>query len=435
LSLKSRLYGLTILLHLILLVAAYWYIDDAKLEFVFVEIVLVISLVAFTLLIRKILAPFQYVDLFSEVLNEQEFTTRFSHTGNRELDNLMSMFNQMLNQLYEERLKLGDRKGMLQQLLDSIPSAILIFDYSNTISQLNPTAEKLLQVNEDKVKGFKLEALTHPIAKDLSLLELGKSKLINDTQGNRFRCQKNRFKDRGFDRSFIIVQELTTELKASEKQAYEKVIRLMSHEVNNTMAATSSMLKSCLHYSKDINPDERSDFVDAIQLAIERTQNLNQFMQDYAQVVRLPEPSLESCNLYHLLLSMEKLFEEQFKKANISFELPNIQPEQTSIQADKNQLEQVIINIIKNALEAIGDNGNIRSQIVSNEDSIKLRILDSGPGISQAEHKNIFTPFYTTKSDGQGIGLMLVREILEAHKFPFRLYNHEEGGACFEVIF
>ncbi|TQV85434.1 sensor histidine kinase [Aliikangiella coralliicola] len=434
-NLKSKFYLLSIFLHLILLGACYFFLENISYQFIVIEVVILISLILFLRLIKKVFEPFEFVDLFSDVLNEQEFTTRFSHTGNKKLDNLMTLFNQMLSQLYDERLKLGDRKGMLQQLMNAIPLSIIVFDYNNQISQLNPAAEKLLKVQTDEIKSFFLKSIKHPIINDLDKLKTGESQLISDAAGKRYRCHRSSFFDRGFERHFIIIQELTSELKSSERNTYEKLIRMMSHEVNNTMAATGSLLKSCLYYSDQISPDERHDYKSALNLVIERTDNLNSFMQDYAQIVRLPEPSLESCNLFHLALSTKRLFETTLKQKNIALELPDTNPGKTSIDADQNQLEQVFINVIKNAIEAIGENGKIDIQFKFENDNLFLLVKDSGPGISEQHQQNLFTPFFSTKAEGQGIGLMLVREVLDAHQFEFSLYNRESRGACFEIKF
>jgi two-component system, NtrC family, nitrogen regulation sensor histidine kinase NtrY len=435
LKLKSQFYLLTLLLHGFLLVSAYFFVGENKLIFVAVEAVLITSLIIFLKLIKKSLAPFELIDLFSEILNEQEFTTRFSLSGNKEFDNLMSLFNQMLSQLYDERLRLGDRKGMLQQLLDAIPLSIIVFDYDNKVSQLNPAAESLLNCLNESIKGKAIHHIEHSLVENLSLLKNNVSLLVSDNKGRRYRCQKNIFRDRGFDRQFIIIQEITSELQLSERKTYEKLIRMMSHEVNNTMAATSSLLESCLHYSSQIEASAREDYRNALQLVIKRTNNLNQFMQAYATIVRLPKPVLESCNLGHLLLSMSRLFESQLLQKNIRFVIEKGDAVETQINADQNQLEQVLINIIKNAIESVNKNGWIKVSFALEQGNLCVKISDSGAGINPASQQDLFTPFFTTKSDGQGIGLMLVREILEAHGFDYSLYNLSDGGACFEIVF
>lgn len=451
-KLKTKLYSLTALLHGSLFATVYWFYQtvlaqQSALVLLTVELVLIGSFVLFILLINKILSPFDYLTLFKNILKEEEFTARFSQTGNHELDTLLNLFNKMLNNLYQERLKLGDRRAMLQQLMDAIPLSIIVFDFNQNISQLNPAAQSLFDFESAELLDKPLSRLQQPLAKALNKLPTGESKLISDNNGKRYRCTRNHFSDRGFDREFIIIQELTGDLKHSEKQTYDKLIRLMSHEVNNTMAATSSVLKSCLHYAHQIEEDVREDYQTAMQLVIERTDNLNQFMQEYAQVVRLPKPALESCNIYHILLTCQRLFAAKLHQENIELILPIIandeQLAQWQISADQNQLEQVLINLIKNAIEATAEKHNANSTnfakivIIPEFTSLhfNLKIHDSGPGLNSENQQQLFTPFFTTKAQGQGIGLMLVAEILDAHDFTYSLYNHQSGGACFEIGF
>jgi len=410
-------------------------VDSNKWAFVSAELIILVSLILFIRLINKALAPFECVDLFTNILNEQDYTARFSPSSNKALENLMILFNQMLSQLYDERLKLGDRQGMLQQLMNSIPSSIIVFDFDNKISQINPAAETLFSVKSADLVATALNAIDHPLIPLLNKVELEQSILLSDNEGKRYRCHYNSFRDRGFDRNFYIIEELTAELKSSEKKTYDKLIRLMSHEVNNTIAATSSVLQSCLYYADQIDKEERHDYENAMRLVIKRTDNLNQFMQEYAQVVRLPKPSIESCNLYHLLLSTQQLFQERLTKQQIEFHLPNNLIEQSIIFADQRQIEQVLLNIIKNAIESIGNEGIIRVEFITRNQLLILRIKDTGEGIDEHSQQDLFTPFFSTKAEGQGIGLMLVSEILEAHNFSFSLTNRSNRGACFEIQF
>ena len=438
-TLKLKLYLLTIILHSVLLVAAYWYVEKPGIEFIGVELFILASMGLFILLIRKAMSPMQFLDLFKDILQEQEYNARFSKTHSLELDKLMVLFNQMLQQLYSERLKLGDRKGMLHQLMNAIPSGIIVFDYNDKITQLNPAAEKLLGIGSATVESKPLKAIEHAITEKLEALPTGESQLISDRTGKRYRCHRSNFRDRGFDRQFIVIVEITGDLQSSEKNTYEKLIRLMSHEVNNTMAATGSLLKSCLYYADQIDPDEREDYENAMHLVIERTDNLNHFMQDFANMVRLPKPSLELCNLQHLLLSTARLFEVQLKEVAVELTLPTLPAEQAQVMADRNQLEQVLINIVKNAKEAIDNDGKIDIELTIEGKHLCLKVNDTGPGLTEASAQDIFTPFFTTKAEGQGLGLMLVREILDAHGLEFALYNRQETeqqqGACFEIRF
>ncbi len=437
-SLKSKSYALVIVLHGALLTAAYFYMPNNKLEFLLAELFLFVSLVLFFMLIQKAFSPLEFIDIFSTILKEQEFSSRFSQTGNKELDGLMHSFNHMLSQLYEERHRLGDKQGMLQKLMDALPISVVVLDYDNKLSQVNPAACELFGISDEatSIINQPLQRINHPLIEPLMTVTLGSSKLISDNQGKRYRCHRSRFTDRGFERQFVIIQELTQELKSSEKKTYDKLIRVMSHEVNNTIAASSSVLRSCLYYSDQIDRDDRSDFETTIKVVIERSNSLNHFMQEYAKVVRLPNPTLESCNLYHLLLTHKRLLSDKLAVANIELTLPVDGDKVSNISADKHQLEQVLLNILHNAIESIKDHGQITVSFVSTHKQLILQITDSGGGISAKHQQDLFTPFFTTKHEGQGIGLMLSAEILNAHQFPFSLQNNTDGqGACFEIRF
>lgn len=409
---------------------------DNVVIFLVIESLIIVSFALFWSLISKATQPLLYVDLFKHIVKEQDFTTRFSHSGQSEIDELIVLFNQMLQQLYQERIKLGDRQAMLQQLLDAIPLSIFVFDFDKKISQINPAAQQLFALDEASALHKSLASLNHPLLQQVALMEVGQSVVINLSSGQRFRCSLSRFVDRGFERRFCIIQELTEELRASERNTYHKLIRLMSHEVNNTMAATGSLLKSCLHYANQIDQDDRDDYVTALKLVIERTDSLNEFMSDYAQVVRLPLPVLEQCNIRQLLLMTQKLLANELRQRNINFVISPDSLTDVYVLADQNQLERVFINIVKNAIEAIEQNGEICIEFTVNDNELTLAAKDTGSGIETSKQQDLFTPFFTTKAQGQGIGLMLVAEILQAHHFDYNLSNRlDSSGAIFTITF
>lgn len=441
-SLKFKLYALMTTLHCGLLVAVYLILDKLGVAFIVLEIAIMLSLAISIKLVNKALLPLNYLGLFNNILQEQQYNNRFTTTNSAELDKLLQLFNQMLQHLYRERLKVGDANGILQQLMNAIPSAIIVFDYEEKIAQLNPAAELLLKVKGEHLNGQPLAAIEHDIIAPLQSLATATPKLFSDSAGKRYRCQKSDFRDKGFTRQFIIIQELTQDLQSSEKNTYQKLIRMMSHEVNNTMAATSSLLQSCLYYAPQITESDRESYQSAMRLVIERTENLNQFMKEFANMVRLPEPNLELCNLNHILMSITQLYKSQTKQHNITIHFNSISPQHSEILADRNQIEQALINIVKNAIEAVEETATKQVFIELNQlnkSQLQLRIKDTGHGINQTTQQQLFTPFYTTKPQGQGLGLMLIREIFSAHQLHFTLTNwsvdNKVQGACFDVIF
>ena len=250
----------------------------------------------------------------------------------------------------------------------------------------------------------------------------------------RVRCRKSEFLDRGFPRHFILMEELTEELRQSEKVAYEKLIRLMSHEVNNSVAATNSLLHSCLNYKDQLDGCDQNDFATALSVVIGRTEQLNAFMKSFADVARLRPPELVPCDLEELVRGILVLVGPECERRCIDCRL-EIQQRLDPIRMDRGQLEQVLVNVLKNAMEAIGDDGVITIRIGRSGGRGFLVVEDSGCGITPDVRANLFTPFFSTKEHGQGIGLTLVQEILDQHRFDFSLDGQPGGPTRFAISF
>ena len=220
---------------------------------------------------------------------------------------------------------------------------------------------------------------------------------------------------------------MTEELRLSEKAAYEKLIRMMSHEVNNSVGAVRSLLESSLRYAPQVGEADRADFTNALTIASARIDALNRFMSAFADVVRIPPPHRTHARIDQLVERVAAVLRPELEQRNIrlafSFD------DRRTYEVDVSQLEQVVLNIFRNAIEAVGRDGEIRAAF---RDGV-LAIADSGPGISAATRSELFTPFFTTKREGRGLGLTIVQEILANHGFAYSLANGEGGGAEFRI--
>ncbi|HYE72177.1 MAG TPA: ATP-binding protein, partial [Blastocatellia bacterium] len=273
-----------------------------------------------------------------------------------------------------------------------------------------------------------------PFATALQEIEVGESRVLPLIAGRRVKCQKAQFLDRGFARHFILIEELTEELRQSEKAAYERLIRLMSHEVNNSVGAASSLLHSCLHYAAQMNGEDRDDYENALRVVISRTDQLNSLMRSFADVARLPQPRFELCDVQVLLEDVAVLLRAESERRNVVWEW-KIETKLDPIKMDRAQMEQVFVNICKNALEAIGEDGTITIHIGKQNNRPFVMIEDSGGALTPEVHEHLFTPFFTTKANGQGIGLTLVREILNNHRFDFTLEGQVDESTQFVIYF
>jgi two-component system, NtrC family, nitrogen regulation sensor histidine kinase NtrY len=209
---------------------------------------------------------------------------------------------------------------------------------------------------------------------------------------------------------------------------------MTSHEINNSLGAVSSLLESLATFAPQLEPADREAFGESIEVSRRRLDALAAFTRTIASVVRIPPPSLSPMNLGELLSDLETLLAPELRENRIDFRVV-FRDQPLILQADKNQIEQVLVNILRNAIESIGTDGVIEAETLRIHDRVQLKIRDSGQGIAVESETLLFTPFFSTKQDGRGVGLMLVRDILTRHGANFTLRNHPSGGAEFALDF
>lgn len=415
------------ILHLVTLVLAFYIFRDNKILFIASEVLVLISAFIAWQLYRQLIQPMKTLVQGAEAIRDRDFNVKFLTTGQYEMDQLIHVYNAMIDELREERTKQEQQHFFLEKLINTSPTGIIILDYDECIHQLNPKALQLLEIAERELLGKPVQAIFHPLLQEIGRLASGESKTVNVNGIETYKLQKSHFIDRGFARYFIMLEELTTEILAAEKKAYGKVIRMMAHEVNNTVGPVNSILHSTLQLR------ENSESIrHALQVAMERNQNLNLFMRNFADIVRLPDPQKKDTDLHLLLQNTGKLMELKAGEKQITFAF-DLSPVPIHLQADTLQLEQALLNIIKNAIEAIPEKGTIT--FVTRSRPGELIIRDNGKGIAPHIAGQLFSPFFSTKKDGQGIGLTLTREILLNHGYEFSLKTLEPGVTEFSIRF
>ncbi len=370
-----------------------------------VEVVIIISVLISLNLYKQLIAPLTYLTQGIAAIKDKDFNVKFLATGKKEVDELIDVYNKMIDELRTERTRQQEQHFFLEKLIQTSPTGIIVLDYDKQIKQINPKAREILQAIPDLLDNHVYEMKT------------GSAKMLRANGLQTFKIQKSKFIDTGFERIFIMIEEVTAEIFEAEKNVYSKVIRMMAHEVNNTVGPVNSIINSALsHQSLWINEADAM-LKNAMLVAVERNQNLNVFMRNFADLVKLPQANLKKIDLTTLLKSVAELMYFPANEKNISFELDL--PISFIIAADVEQMEQALINIVKNAIESIDSKGVIKINL----DPIKrnLTIADNGKGISEENTEQLFSPFFSTKKDGQGIGLTLVREILLNHGFDFSL--------------
>ncbi len=408
--LRAKITLYLIALHAVLAGASTFILIERPMLLFAVEAAFVLSVIVSIRLVKALFVPIDLIETGAELIAERDFTSRFVPVGQPEMDVLIDVYNRMIDRLREERLASEEQGQLLEKIVDASPAAIVICDFDGKVERMNPAADRLLG------------------DEPLPSLAPGESRLVTHHGARRLKVSRAEFRDRGFSKSFFVIEEMTEELRLSEKAAYEKLIRMMSHEVNNSVGAVRSLLESSLRYAPQVGDADREDFTSALTIASARIDALNRFMSAFADVVRIPPPHRTPSRIDELVERVAALLRPELEDRGIrvTFALTD----RDAYEIDVHQLEQVVLNIFRNAIEAVGREGTIHASFLGGV----LTIADSGPGIAEAIRSELFTPFFTTKRDGRGLGLTIVQEILANHGLSFSLANGEGGGAEFRIV-
>jgi len=425
-SLRYRYIIFIGILHVALVFLAFKLLSENKIYFIASEILIVISIIVSIQIYRDFSRPIEFVRSGIEAIKDKDFTIKFVPTGNNEVDVLIEVYNLMIDQLREERTKLNEQHFFLEKLIEASPIAILIFDFDEKISQINDKATKHFNHEPEFFIGKKLSELDFSLLNQLEDLEDGDSKTVKINGVETYKVQRSHFMDQGFRRSFLMIEELTEDILESEKKAYGKVIRMMAHEVNNTLGATDSILQTTRNY---LSEDSFLDLREALKVASERNQKLAAFMRNFADVVRLPAPRKEQIDIARLAKNTGIFMRSLAEQKGIYLDIKIREDENLLVYADPAQMEQVFVNVIKNALDVCESGNNIVIEITD----YQLLIKNNGSPISEETAGQLFNPFFSTKKDGQGIGLTLTREILLNHGFSFSLRTDSDGWTIFII--
>jgi len=429
---KMLFWSLVVLVFGTLICIGFLFINDVF-KFVLIEGVAILAIILFVILYQRLIRPYQLISDSMELLREQDFSTRLRTISDSEANKLINVFNKMMDQLKEERLQVREKNHFLDLLIQASPQGLIILDFDDRITEINPSGLRLLNISDiEKVRGKKLEESGMDIVRQLAALEPEGDIVIRSSGITMYRCIRSSFIDRGFSHPFILIEELTRELLKIEKKSYENIIRMMAHEVNNSVGAVSSTLNVISDILRQNENSELIDVLPAVEASFDRCRHLGYFISNFAEVVKIPEPLISNTNINELARSVEYLTRAECQRRNISLAL-DLTKENDIARIDSIQFEQVLVNIVKNAYEAIGQNGEIR--IKTRTGPLSISVENNGPSISEDVKQKLFTPFFTTKSTGQGIGLMFVREVLLNHRCKFDLGSSDNGWTTFDILF
>jgi two-component system nitrogen regulation sensor histidine kinase NtrY len=383
-------------------------------------VILFVTLIVYSLLVEHVVRPLQTLTNVVSALREDDyaFRARGSATGDV-LGELAIEVNALADMLQDQRSGALEASALLRRVVGSIDAPVLAFDPAGVLRLMNPAAESVLALPTDN--------LGQPAA-ELGLTGLldepdeGIVELEQDGRSTRWMVHRSTFRQRGVPHALLLLTDVSAALREEERQAWQRLIRVLGHEINNSLAPIKSIAGTLrTQLISGVATDE--DLDRGLHIVETRAESLHRFVQAYRQLAQLPPPRLQKTRLAPLLERTLAL--EQRLSAEI------IGGPEVTLTIDPDQVEQMLINLVRNAVEAAltTRTGKPRVQVGWQVDGGKviIGIEDNGPGI--ANDSNLFVPFYTTKSGGSGVGLALARQIVEAHAGSVRLINRNTVGA------
>jgi len=331
------------------------------------------------------------------------------------------------------RLRPQQQIDHLQTLIDTVPVAIITLDATGKVSLANHAARRLAGRAMSK-----LEHLSAIGAAELSQLAPGQRRVMRLASGQRVLASAARFTAGGHQLRVISLQSIGNELDAVEIQAWQDLLRVLAHEMMNSLTPISSLAESVrplLNAAVSAEPDGRlRDVADAVDVIARRSSGLMSFVERYRTMAELPPPSLEVLSGADVIHRIDQLMRPTLEARGIAF-LSSVEPPDLTVRADGGLLEQVLINLLHNSMEALSDAPDPRIEVKCQmrDEHCVISVSDNGKGLDSGSLEQIFVPFFTTKPGGSGIGLSLARQIAHAHHGQIEAAANEPRGAIFTL--
>jgi two-component system nitrogen regulation sensor histidine kinase NtrY len=374
---------------------------------------------------ERVILPLQTLSNLLAALGEGDFSIRARGArGGDALGEVMIEVNTLVETLRHQRLDALEATTLLRKVMAEIEVAVFTFDEQRELKFVNRAGARLLAQNAERTLGRRAEELGLEDCLD------GEAPRVINTAFpggvGRWEIRRSSFRQGGRPHELLVLSDLSQPLREEERQAFQRLIRVIGHEMNNSLAPIKSIAGSLATIlERDPPPsDWRDDMQRGLAVIASRSESLSRFMSAYARLARLPPPKLAPLDVSALIDRVATL-----EKGH------NIQiaggPKLT-IQGDSDQLEQLLINLVRNAVDAVRETGGaVRvgwHRLPGSPFSMELWVEDEGPGLSNTG--NLFVPFFTTKPGGSGIGLVLSRQIAEAHGGSLMLENRDDRSGC-----
>jgi len=386
-----------------------------------------------------IIRPLQTLSNVVGALREEDYSFRARLAiPNDALGELSLEVNMLADLLSQHRTRVVETTALLQRVVEAVDIPIFAFDAEHRLILVNPAGEKLLRHPSGQLLG----RMASELGLSSSLTSENQTLVPTDfNSGGRWFVRRSSFRQRGVPHTLVVLSDVSRALREEERRAWQRLIRVMGHELNNSLAPIISIAGSlnARLSTTNLETSQREDFERGLSIVEARAASLNRFLQAYRQLAQMPPPVLKQCSISTLAKRVAAM--------ETRVQITVIPGPDISLMMDSDQIEQMLINLLRNAAEAAlspsvtggtsngsqdSANGILEPQVVfswrTTNNSVVLTIEDNGPGLMNPS--NTFVPFYTTKPGGSGIGLVLSRQISESHRGSLELTNRAGQRGC-----
>jgi len=372
---------------------------------------------------QRVVFSLQTLSNILAALREGDYSIRGRHSRNDDaLAEVTREVNALAQTLREQRMDALEATTLLRKVMEEIDVAVFTFDGEQKLRLVNRGGERLLNMPSERLLGSRAENIG--LANCLN--EGANSRVIDAAfpgGSGRWEVRRTAFRQGGLPHQLLVLSNLSRALREEELKAWQRIVRVIGHELNNSLAPIKSISGSLtsLLEKESRPPDWEEDMLRGLAVIASRSESLSRFMAAYAQLAKLPQPKFQAVDVGALVRRVVGLE----TRMAVTLE-PG--PDMT-IRADGDQIEQLLINLIRNAVDAsVETGGGVRVRWHRSGSHLTIVVQDDGPGLSNTA--NLFVPFFTTKPGGSGIGLVLSRQIAEAHGGSLRLENRTDASGC-----
>jgi len=380
-------------------------------------------------------------------IRQEDFSTL--STIDESDDELQQAYHLILEKFQYLRIQKETHYHYLQRVIEHVDTALICLDHHQNIQLINKSAKDLLQVPD--IRDLRsLEKIDKELVTLIREMDSGQREIIRlvrhgnihnlSVRASTFTLEKDKYK-------IVSLHDIKTELEEQEVESWQKLVRVLTHEIMNSTIPITNMVGLARDFLVDdegnpkeipgLDKEEIDDLIVSLSTAENRSKGLVKFVQTTKDLARIPEPTISEIRVDELFNRLKGFFKNDIKQLKIDFKVVLCKPDMV-IKADLEMIEQVLINLIKNAIEAVRDQPRPKIKLTADQKDNKvvmISVCDNGPGIPEENLDKIFIPFYSTKKEGSGIGLSLSRQIMKLHRGRIEVETEQGGGTTFTLEF